>query len=121
MTNEPAPRQATRMCAQGDVIFRRIEKLPDTAKRVERTGPIVCAHSETGHHHAIADDGVVQFDGGDPLRCYLLFESVESADVVHHRPWDTHATVSLGGGQGAVWEVIRQREWAPEGWRRVRD
>lgn len=110
-----------RMGAQGDVVFRRIDKLPETAKRNERKGPLIVAHSETGHHHAIADDGVVLFDGGDPLRCYLMFESVERADVVHHRSYDTHETVSLGGGVGAVWEVIRQREWAPEGWRRVED
>ena len=113
--------QAKKMCAQGDCVFRRIKALPDGVKRVERKGPIICAHSETGHHHAISDDGVAQFDGGDSLRCYLVLETVEQCDVVHHRDWDTHGTVSLGGGQGAVWEVIRQREFAPEGWRRVQD
>ena len=112
---------AVRMCAQGDVLFRRVKSVPENCTRVARNGPIIAAHSETGHHHAIADDGVIQFDGGDPLRCYLLLESVDSCDVVHHRSWDTHETVSLGGGQGAVWEVIRQREFAPEGWRRVAD
>jgi hypothetical protein len=111
----------SKMGAQGDVMFRRVERVPEGFARVERKGRLVVAHSETGHHHAIDDVGVVQFNGTDQLRCYLMLESVETADVVHHRSFDTHETVSLGGGIGAVWEVIRQREWAPEGWRRVED
>ena len=107
--------------AQGDVVFRRVSAVPEGFARVERNGPIVCAHSETGHHHAIDDTGVVEYRGVDPLRCFLVFESAERAEVVHHRHFDTHEALCLGGGIGAVWEVIRQREWAPEGWRRVED
>lgn len=109
----------TTSAAQGDVLFRRVATLPKKAKAEECTGQIVVAHSETGHHHAIEDDGVVRFDVGDPLLCFLRIDGAY-ADVVHHRSFDTHATVRLEGG-GAIWEVRRQREWTPEGWRRVED
>lgn len=106
---------------QGDVYLRRVAAVPPEAKRVTETGRVVIAHSETGHHHAIDDVGVVRYDVGDPLRCYLVLESASHADVVHHRPWDTHETYRLSGGKGAVYEVIRQREYTPAGWRRVED
>lgn len=108
-----------RMGAQGDVLFRRVKALPEGAAPEERQGPIVVAHSETGHHHVIGDDGVVRFTVDDPMVCYLQIDGAY-ADVVHKRPFDTHATVRLLGG-GSVYEVRRQREWTPEGWRRVED
>lgn len=110
--------------AQGDVMFRRVDKLPAGLTEVEpKKLRKVVAHSETGHHHAIDDMGVRMFQGADPMVCFLVLESVEHCDVVHHRPWDTHATMRLsGGGQvGSVFEVRRQREWSPAGWRRVED
>lgn len=105
--------------AQGDVMFRRVDGVPEGAKREKRTGPIIVAHSETGHHHAIDDTGVVRFEVSDPLVCYLRVDAA-FADVVHHRSFDTHETVRLLGG-GTVYEVRRQREYTPEGWRRVED
>jgi hypothetical protein len=110
-----------KICFQGDVCFRRVKSIPSKFKREARKGPLIVAHSETGHHHLIEDAGVVRFDGGDPLKCYLLLESVDHCDVVHKRPHDTHETIRLGGGSGAVYEVIRQQEWSPAGWRRVQD
>lgn len=105
--------------AQGDVLFRRIEALPKGAKAEKRNGRIVVAHSETGHHHAIDDTGVVRYEVGDSMLCYLRIDAAH-ADIVHHRPFDTHETLRLLGG-GAIWEVRRQEEWTPEGWRRVED
>ncbi len=107
------------MAAQGDVLFRRVKALPEKARRDKRKGPIVVAHSETGHNHAIEDSGVVRFDVQDPMICYLRIDGAY-ADVVHHRSFDTHAPIRLEGG-GAIWEVRRQEEWTPEGWRRVED
>lgn len=112
---------AKKLAAQGDVLFRRVDRVPDGFRRETDKGRIIVAHSETGHHHAIDSDGVVRFEGGDPLKCYLMLETVESAEVVHHRDFHTHESVCLGGGIGAVWEVRRQREWVPEGLRRVQD
>lgn len=112
------------MGAQGDVLFRRVEKLPKGLNEVDAKAlRKVVAHSETGHHHAIDDAGVRMYQGDDPLTCYLMLESVEHCDVVHHRPHDTHETLRLlGGGQvGGIFQVRRQREYTPEGWRRVED
>ena len=54
---------------------------------------------------------------GDPLVAILAVEGA-FADVVHLRAHDTHETLRLLQG---YWEVRRQREWTPEGWRRVED
>lgn len=107
--------------AQGDVLFRRIDKLPKGAKEQKtEAGRIVVAHSETGHHHAIDAHGrdvVMHTVEKDPMVCYLQIES-DFADVVHHRPHDTHETMRLLNG---CWEVRRQREHTPQGWRQVAD
>src|SRR5512144_2401916 len=116
-----AMKEVNRIAAQGDVLFRRVDKVPSGFKKQKQAKRIVVAHSETGHHHAIDVAGVRHFVGEDPLVCYLQLESVEHADVVHHRAWDTHETVRLLG-LGSTWEVRRQREGhSPEDWRRVAD
>lgn len=114
-----------KMGAQGDCLFRRVANLPKTAVQSQEAGSLVVAHSETGHHHSVdATDGVALFTvPGDPLVCYLRLEGVEHADVVHHRAWDTHDTLRLigGGKKATIFECRRQREYVPEGWRRVED
>jgi hypothetical protein len=50
-----------------------------------------------------------------------MMESVEYCDVVHQRGFDTHESMRLGGGIGSIFEVVRQREYTPEGWRRAAD
>ncbi len=112
-------RMITKMAAQGDVCFRRMDTLPDKAMRTRHRGPIIVAHSETGHDHRIEDSGVVRFDVSDPNICYLRIDG-PYADIVHNRSFDTHATIRLEG-HGAIWEVRRQVEWTPEGWRQVVD
>lgn len=107
------------MCAQGDVIFRRIAAFPEGVEEKKSEGLIVVAHSETNHHHAIDPSEAKLFNTLDrnPMVCYLAIDG-EHADVVHHRPHDTHETVRLLKG---LWEVRRQREFTPEGLRRVED
>lgn len=107
------------IAAQGDVLFRRIQKLPEGVVEQPWSGRIIVAHSETGHHHAIEDPEVRLFERleRDPMICFLSIDG-EFADVVHHRPTDTHAPLRLPRG---FWEVRRQREWVPEGFTRVQD
>jgi len=113
----------TTLAAQGDVLFRRIDSLPADVVEQRRKGRLVVAHSETGHHHAVDDPAVKLFEKAtrDPMVCYLQIagEAVH-CDVVHHRPHDTHETLRLLGA-GTTWEVRRQREYTPQGWRRVED
>lgn len=117
--------EVKRMAAQGDCLFIRVTKLPAGFEPEKKEGPIVVAHSETGHHHSVdATDGVTLFvSPRDPLVCYLQMEGIEHADVVHHRAWDTHDTLRLLGSskKKTIFEVRRQREYTPEGWRRVED
>jgi hypothetical protein len=106
-------------CAQGDVLFRRVDELPSDVTECNAGKQLVVAHSETGHHHAIEPGAARLFEKVErnPMICFLQIDG-SFADVVHHRPHDTHETVRLLKG---IWEVRRQREWTPEGLRRVED
>jgi hypothetical protein len=118
--------EVKKLAAQGDVMFRRIAALPNDVVEQEVTGRIVVAHSETGHHHAIEQGQARLFEKieRDPMVCFLQIDG-EYADVVHHRPHDTHDTLrllgALPGMTSGIWEARRQREWTPEGLRRIED
>lgn len=115
--------QEIKQCgAQGDVLFRRVASVPKDAAEQKSKGPVVVAHSETGHHHTIERAEAKLFTTADPFVCFLRLEG-PFADVVHQRPHDTHETLRLMGDEsgGACFEVRRQREHAPEGWRMVQD
>lgn len=106
--------------AQGDVMFRRVGEIPQSAtESVPReNGKLIVTHSETGHHHAIDAPDVKMFrEPRDPLVAYLQVGGA-GAEVVHHRSFDTHETIKLPAG---LWQVRRQREHTPDGWRRVED
>jgi len=99
--------------AQGDVLFRIAKEIPQEAKKDEKWDKVL-AHSETGHNHMLeGSDAWVHKIEANPLVCFLQIDG-EYADVVHKRSFDTHETLRLPKG---TWEVRRQREWTPEGWR----
>ena len=109
--------------AQGDLLLRRIPFLPENVVKVEpENGVYVVAHSETGHNHVIvADRPVSMYTAGDPMISYL--QVVESCDEVetilrHLRDFDTHEPIKVDPG---VYEIRRQREYTPTGWRRIED
>ena len=111
------------MAAQGDLLIRRIAKLPDGLKPVSaQCGNYIVAHSETGHHHVIAERFNVRlYSGANPMISYL--EVVEATDetetfIEHLRTFDTHEPISFSAG---IYEMRRQREYTPEGWRKVED
>lgn len=114
-----------RFGAQGDVVLRRVPSMPkDVIETKREAGMVVVTHSETGHHHAIKHDGVTMFEApANPLVAYLSLDMGVDATVEHLRPYDTHETLKLLGNKTkkTVWEVRRQREHSPEGWRRVVD
>ena len=114
------PKRVKTMAAQGDVLLRRVDRIPDGTETTEaqREGSLlIVAHSETGHHHAIdaVDARLLETQGG--LVAYLVVDGAY-ADLVHHRSFDTHAPLRLPKG---TWEIRRQREHTPEGWQRVAD
>jgi gentisate 1,2-dioxygenase len=107
--------------AQGDLLIRRIDKLPAGAKPLlAEAGLFVVAHSETGHNHVIdAKPNVQWYTTDNPMVSYLeVIEAEEATETLlrHLRGFDTHKTVVIPAG---VFELRRQREYTPEGWRRV--
>jgi hypothetical protein len=105
--------------AQGDVLFRRVEEIPADAELVESTGTgnVVVAHSETGHDHVFRDPTAAKlYRTGDPFICYLRMEA--PAALEHLREFDTHEAIMFGVG---CYQIRRQREHTPEGYRMVAD
>lgn len=116
--------------AQGDVLIipRGAKfKMPAGVEEVKpEGGRLIVAHSETGHHHAIDVDATSPAAmlfrvPNDPMTTFLKVKG--AADIVHHRPWDTHETLRMYAPDDGecVYEIKRQREPTPEGWRRVED
>lgn len=113
-------KQVMTLAAQGDLLVVRVDALPDGLTEEKHNGRIVAAHSETGHDHVVEGMAAHEarlFRGADPLTCYLQLQG-SGAEVVHHRPFDTHETLGLGPG---LWMLRNQREYSPEYWRRVCD
>lgn len=115
-------KKAHKAARQGEAFFIRVDKLPDGLTAVAPIdGELIVAHSETGHHHTVSAESASMYQSPDPLVGYLVIDDLGHIDVVHHRGYDTHETVRLLGGPGAVWRRNLQREWTPEGWERVAD
>lgn len=102
--------------AQGDVLFIRVATLPEGATETKEGREHVIAHSETGHDHVARAEQIRLYGVADPMICYLSSET--EMEVIHQRPFDTHAPIILGAG---IWQVRRQREATLEGWKRVED
>lgn len=107
-----------KQAAQGDILITRIDKLPDGLVEQEpEKGSYIVAHSETGHHHTLPSQGVRMFaPANDPMVLFVIVDN--EADLIHNRSFDTHETIRLKSG---AYEIRRQREYTPEGWRRVAD
>lgn len=119
---------ATNAAAQGDCILRKVKAIPAGFTETKRKPgeQIIVTHSETGHHHVVNNDGVRLFEpsdrnGDNALVCYLQMGDVCDFTLEHLRPYDTHEAIQFKGQPGDVFEVRRQREYSPEGWRRVQD
>lgn len=109
--------------AQGDLLIRRVSAIPANAKAMKsEAGKFIVAHSETGHHHVITErPGVQVFTTDDPMVSYLqVVEATEQTEALleHLRSYDTHETIAIPPG---TFELRRQREYTPEGWRQVQD
>lgn len=112
-----------KVCAQGDVTFIRRDALPDGLRETEsENGAVVVTHSETGHDHIMVLDretevpSVRMYSGDNPLVSWL--EVNRPATLEHKRSFDTHEPIIFSPG---IYEVRRQREYTPEGFRRVED
>ena len=107
------------MAAQGDLLLRKIDKLPEGLKTAPvENGKYVVAHSETGHHHTVLErNAQLLIDETNEFIAYLKVDK-EAALIEHERSFDTHETIKVPPG---IYEVRRQREYTPEGYRRAQD
>ncbi len=109
-----------KQAAQGDMLITKIAKLPKglTEAKLEK-GKYILAHSETGHHHVVRkQEGVTFFSNDDnPFLAYLVVDNTKCL-VEHERSFHTHEGIEIGDG---VYEIRRQREYTPEGFRRAID
>lgn len=113
--------------AQGDFIIRRIKEIPKGVDVVKpENGKYVVAHSETGHNHVMDTEGVTAYkpSGVKEADLYTLFFDVQQltgddlVEINHLRSFDTHESILVPPGQ---YEIRRQREYTPEGFRRAAD
>lgn len=109
--------------AQGDLLLRRIDSLPSGLTRVKSVdGGFVVAHSETGHNHVIAEHpNVALFMTDNLMVSYLqVIEATDATETIikHLRNFDTHEPIRIDPG---IYEIRRQREYTPEGWRQIED
>ena len=111
-------------CAQGDIMFRRVMSLPADAipAEIDKRGTVVVGKSETHHDHVFVlnpdqdTPDVQMFSTDNPLVAWIKVNRPTALE--HLRPFDTHEPIMFSEG---VYEVRRQREYTPEGFRRVDD
>jgi hypothetical protein len=107
------------VCAQGDVYIRRVNTpIPANAVEVKPEGNyVIVTHSETGHHHVMDKEKVKMYNLPDSImKCLLVVN--DPVALEHLRDYDTHEPIMFDEG---TYEVTRQREYTPEGFRKVQD
>ena len=85
---------------QGDVLLRKLTKLPSGAAKVIAKQKLVVAHGEGGHSHVIEDDEAELIQIGERLLLKL-----EKTTAIKH---DEHKPITLSPG---VWEVGKVQEY----------
>tara|TARA_R110000772_G_scaffold99174_1_gene198807 strand:- start:80759 stop:81097 length:339 start_codon:yes stop_codon:yes gene_type:complete len=107
-----------KVCAQGDIYIRKVDSLPENAVEVKPEGGFhIVTHSETGHHHVMEATKTRMFTLPDSVMDCLLVVN-EPTTLDHLRDFDTHEPILFDEG---TYHVRRQREYTPEGFRRVED
>ena len=106
------------MAAQGDVMFIRVNSIPDDLSAAEvREGHFIVAHSETGHNHVVESrNAQMLIDKTNQFVAYLKVS--KDTEVKHQRSFDTHESILLSPG---TYEIRRQREYVAEGFRKAAD
>ena len=107
------------IAAQGDFIIKRIESLPDGLAVAESVDDkYIIAHSETGHNHTVLERSCqLLIDQTNEFIVYLKVDT-DAAIIEHERSFDTHEPLEVPAG---IYEIRRQREYIPEGYRRAQD
>ena len=103
---------------QGDLLICRIDSFPGGLTAASAVnGQYVLAHSETGHNHVVLERGAqMLIDQTKEFIAYL--EISEPSEITHLRDFETHEPIRIEPGK---YEIRRQREYMPEGFRRAQD
>lgn len=106
------------IAAQGDVILVRISELPENLVPAKaENGRFIVAHSETGHHHTVLEKNAQLLIDNTNEFIAILKVDKETA-LEHHRSFDTHKPLIISPG---IYQVRRQREYTPQGFRKAQD
>lgn len=109
-----------RAMAQGDLLIIPINRIPENVKpAVPVNGFYIAAHSETGHSHVIDRAKAEVYEAADNEFIAYIKTLGDGAEIEHQRSFDTHETIALAPNQ--TYEIRRQREWVPEGFRKAAD
>jgi hypothetical protein len=104
-----------RLYRQGDILFAEVSKeefdrMPRYAQEKRNESGVIATGETTGHMHRLTGDGTL-FGMTDQM---MWIVAGDETVVVH----DEHAPIQLEKG---YYKVIRQREYAQDGWRYVSD
>jgi hypothetical protein len=104
---QPNHEEEQMLYRQGDVLIRRIDKLPDRPLKQVKGRKILAEGEVTGHVHEVIGDAelFVPEDLRELEECFLRVE--EEVEVRHAE----HGTITLPPG---IHQVSRQREYSPE-------
>lgn len=94
---------------QGDLFFLRCETIPNKVKK-QKDG-IIARGEVTGHTHAIRQGSKALLF----IATGIAYIRALAETAIDHQE---HETITLPPG---LWEVKRQREYEPNGWRQVED
>jgi metal-responsive CopG/Arc/MetJ family transcriptional regulator len=93
----------------GDILLKRVDKMPQKKGLVKRSEPIVEYGEVTGHSHRLVGEVEVyaEKESGQTANYIVVPETAtKPAQLVH----EEHDTIELTSG---VYEVTRQREYNP--------
>lgn len=96
------------MKRQGDLLIVNVTRIPEGA--APAASRVLAEGEATGHRHQLDGGEVFEKDGR------LYFKVAQGCEVTLTHP-EHHAITFIPG----EYEVIRQREYQPEGWRYVQD
>ena len=93
------------MIRQGDVLLRKVDKLPKNAIRLE--SKILLEGEVTGHAHRIDHGYLFQFQETWQPEPTIFVKAEEGTTLVH----EEHGPINLDPG---IYQFIRQREYDPD-------
>ena len=108
---------------QGELLVMKCAKPGMAGLKQQGDNVFILGHSETGHHHVVNRDNAdgsgacAFYETDNPMVAFLNVFDAE-AELKHLREYDTHPSLLLAKGW---YEIRRQREPSPEGWRKVQD